>query len=55
MPLPSRFIGPADEVAASLEKVATSGVDEFIYAPAGPGIERELRAFRSLLPPDRRD
>jgi 5,10-methylenetetrahydromethanopterin reductase len=55
MPLPSRFIGPADQVAASLEKVAASGVDEFIYTPAGPGIERELRTFRTLLPPNRED
>jgi hypothetical protein len=50
MAVPSRFIGPADDVAANLQKMAASGVDEFIYTPAGPDMARELRAFRALLP-----
>lgn len=50
MPMPTRYIGPPDAVAASLQKLVASGVDEFIYTPAGPDMARELRAFRALLP-----
>jgi 5,10-methylenetetrahydromethanopterin reductase len=52
MPMHTRFIGPPDQVRASLNKVAAAGVDEFIYTPAGPDMERELRAFRSVFPAD---
>jgi 5,10-methylenetetrahydromethanopterin reductase len=52
LPLHPRFIGSADQVATSLNEVAATGVDEFIYTPAGPDMERELRAFGALLPPD---
>jgi len=52
MPMHPRFIGPPDQVRASLNKVAAAGVDEFIYTPAGPDMERELRAFRSVFPAD---
>lgn len=50
MPMPSRFIGPADVVATNLAKLAADGVDEFIYTPAGRDMARELRAFRELMP-----
>jgi len=49
MVLHPRFIGTADQVQASLEKVAATGVDEFIYTPAGPDMPRELSAFRSAF------
>ena len=37
--------GTADEVAERLAGLAAAGVTEVAYQPAGPDIERELRAF----------
>ena len=39
--------GSAGEVAAKLEALASAGVTEVAYQPAGPDIPRELRAFAS--------
>jgi 5,10-methylenetetrahydromethanopterin reductase len=50
MPVPRRFIGPPEDVSSNLEKLAASGVDEFIYTPAGPDMARELRMFRKVAP-----
>lgn len=43
------WTGPADALAERLADVEASGVSEFVYAPMGSDIARELRAFRSLI------
>lgn len=45
------WTGTADEVRARAEAVADAGGTELLYAPSGPDIERELRAFRDALAP----
>jgi len=39
--------GTADQVSARIGELATAGVTEVAYQPAGSDIERELRAFAS--------
>lgn len=44
------FTGTADTLRARLEQMASSGVTEVVYQPAGPDIPRELEAFARLVP-----
>jgi 5,10-methylenetetrahydromethanopterin reductase len=39
--------GTAEEIADKIAGLATLGVTEVVYQPAGSDIERELRAFGS--------
>lgn len=39
------FSGTREEVRRRLDDVAAAGVTEVVYQPAGPDVERELRAF----------
>lgn len=43
------WTGTAEEVLARARAVAGTGATELLYAPSGPDIERELRAFRDAL------
>ncbi len=42
------FVGTAAELRTRLDGVATVGVTEVAYQPAGPDIERELHAFAEM-------
>lgn len=39
------WVGEADDIRARLEASAANGVTEVLYTPAGPDVEREMRAF----------
>ena len=39
------WTAPRDEIRARLDALAASGVTEILYAPMGPDVPRELRAF----------
>jgi 5,10-methylenetetrahydromethanopterin reductase len=41
--------GTASEVRARVEAMAEAGATEILYAPIGPDIERELRAFKAAV------
>jgi 5,10-methylenetetrahydromethanopterin reductase len=43
------WTGTRAELSERLDGAAAGGVTEFMYAPMGPDIERELEAFRSLF------
>ncbi len=43
------WTGTADDLGARLADVGSSGVSEFVYAPMGSDVPRELREFRSLV------
>lgn len=43
------WTAPAQDLRQRLGEAAESGVSEFMYAPMGGDIARELRAFRALL------
>jgi len=43
------FTGSPHEVRAQLEALSKCGVTEVAYQPAGPNLERELRAFASAV------
>jgi len=43
------WTAPADELRQRLSDAAASGVSEFMYAPMGSDIPRELRAMRELV------
>jgi 5,10-methylenetetrahydromethanopterin reductase len=45
------WTGTAAEVRARAEAAAAAGVTELLYAPMGPDIDRELRAFVSAVGP----
>jgi 5,10-methylenetetrahydromethanopterin reductase len=49
--LGSGWTGDAATVRARIEEAARAGVEEIIYAPAGPAIPDELDAFRSAAAP----
>jgi 5,10-methylenetetrahydromethanopterin reductase len=42
------YTGTAKEVRARIDALETSGVTELLYAPMGPDVPRELRAFASM-------
>ena len=42
------WTGSAADLHARLEPLAASGVTEILYAPMGPDIPRELRAFADM-------
>ena len=42
------FTGPEDELRRRLGELEAGGVTEVVYQPAGPDIERELRAFARM-------
>lgn len=44
------WTGTPDELKERLAQAEAAGVTEFLYAPMGPDVPRELEAFRSLLP-----
>ena len=44
------WTGTADQLRARLDDTAAAGVSEFMYAPMGSDVARELRAFRTLFP-----
>ncbi|MCU1452783.1 MAG: Luciferase-like, subgroup [Acidimicrobiales bacterium] len=39
------WIGDRDDIAGRVEASAAAGVSELLYAPAGPDVTREIRAF----------
>jgi 5,10-methylenetetrahydromethanopterin reductase len=41
--------GPPDEVRARVKAMAEGGATDILYAPIGPDIERELRAFKAAV------
>jgi 5,10-methylenetetrahydromethanopterin reductase len=43
------WTGTREELRARLDGVAAGGVSEFMYAPMGSDVARELEAFRSLF------
>jgi 5,10-methylenetetrahydromethanopterin reductase len=43
------WTGTAAELSSRLAEVESQGVSEFLYAPMGPDIARELRTFRALV------
>jgi 5,10-methylenetetrahydromethanopterin reductase len=45
------WTGTADDVRARAGAAADAGATELLYAPSGPDIARELRAFRDALRP----
>lgn len=45
------FTGPADELRERLRALAEAGATEIMYAPMGPDVPRELRAFAALPTP----
>jgi 5,10-methylenetetrahydromethanopterin reductase len=44
--------GTADEVRARVNALAEAGATEFLYAPMGPDIPRELRTFKAAVDGD---
>jgi 5,10-methylenetetrahydromethanopterin reductase len=42
------FTGTADELRARWRALETAGATELAYAPAGPDVERELRAMAKV-------
>jgi 5,10-methylenetetrahydromethanopterin reductase len=43
------WTGTRDQLRVRLDDAAGGGVSEFMYAPMGPDVPRELEAFRSLF------
>ncbi len=43
------WTGTAEEIRARAEAAAAGGATELLYAPMGPDVERELRAFRDAI------
>lgn len=43
------WTGSPSELRARVHQAASSGVTELMYAPMGPDVERELRAFRDVV------
>jgi len=39
------WVGEADDIAARVKDAEAKGVHEVLYTPAGPDVEREMRAF----------
>jgi len=43
------WVGTPEEVRARAEAAAASGVTDLLYTPAGPDVERDMRAFAAAL------
>ena len=41
----SSWVGTPDDIRARVDASAEAGVTEVMYTPAGPDVEREIRAF----------
>ncbi|MCD9624370.1 LLM class flavin-dependent oxidoreductase [Rhabdothermincola salaria] len=43
------WVGEADDIAARVKASEANGVTEVLYTPAGPDVEREMRAFAAAV------